>query len=335
MGSWSTTKTTFSKARWDDQLPRFERPTKGIRARLLGGNKKIMVHGINLSKKTQDSDLFFEMLYRNGGEGQIDWSEHGRPGWFSNLCLNWNTELEIFEDNDCPYCAMNKAHRWTRLYPTTKWLTNILNITKLARDPENALTVLQANKTIAEKLRGIGERNCEDGVEIDDPKHGLVMNVQYNDQTRNNALRWTFEPTAHRFPIKINEATREVKMKLNGQIITLEMADLNVKPIVSLDDARENLERLGYYAAVAKYTGAASTFDMGKGSAKSGGSRKGWADAEADGMDLEDDEKPKRKARPARRGPARKGPARKGPSRKAQPKPAPAADSLDDLDLFS
>jgi len=232
----------------------------------------------------------------------------GKIRFFPQMCLRWNLEKSEMDDElECPACDREVHANENGVF----WVLDVEAL--FIGDKNRALKILEVGSRERKKLGNLAKFNKVQGTpqQMGHSKYGRVVQVAYDPNNSDPALRWQFSK-GDRLPVKLMNDASVLKVKIPesadsdhaGKMFTFELQDLlEIVVPPSLSETKQKFKRMKVDEAIARLDEEDGDKKEGDGEGRrrsnKGGKRGSPRRRHQD--DEDEDEQPRRRPRRASR----------------------------------
>jgi hypothetical protein len=224
--------------------------------------------------------------------------------FFPQMCLRWDLNASIMsEELECPACDRDVHVNENGIF----WVLDVEAL--YLGDKGRVLKILEVGSRERKKIANLAKFNKVQGVpqHIGHSKYGRVVQVHYDPNNSDPALRWTFSK-AERLPVKLMDHVVKVKIPEGadsdyaGKVFTFELQDLmDIVIPPGLSETKQKFARMKVDEAISRLEKEKKDKDGddGDGDDDSGGRRRQRRGSSPRRRNRDEDDEPE--SRPSRR----------------------------------
>lgn len=181
----------------------------------------------------------------------------GKVRFFPQMCLRWDLEASaMLDDLECPACDRDVHANENGVF----WVIDVEAL--YLGDKNRALKIFDVGSRERKKLSNLSKFNKVQGTpqQMGHSKYGRVVQVAYDPNNSDPALRWQFSK-GDRLPVKLMNDATVLKVKIPegadsdfaGKVFTFELQDLMEIVIPpSLSETKQKFKRMKVDEAIAR-----------------------------------------------------------------------------------
>jgi hypothetical protein len=232
----------------------------------------------------------------------------GKIRFFPQMCLRWDLETSQMSDElECPACDREVHANENGVF----WVVDVEAL--FVGDKNRALKIFEVGSRERKKLANLAKFNKVQGTpqQMGHSKYGRVVQVSYDPNNSDPALRWQFSK-GDRLPVKLMNDATLLKVKIPdqadsdyaGKVFSFELQDLMEIVIPpSLSDTKQKFKRMKVDEAISRLNeeddNKKKDDDDDDGGRRRGG-KSGGSPRRRSRDDDDDDNKPRGRRRPSR-----------------------------------